>query len=266
MERALTLPGHPSDDLWVLVTLFAGELAYVQGNRAADRERLEEALAHARQLNEPAVLALALQSNARVWLEQGNEAEAEILWEQAVALTRSLDERSIAFRYVPSMLEHLGFLARLRGDLGRAAVLTEKALALAERMDFEWSAAMTVGSLAAVVREQGELGRAVSLYRDSLQRTWAQHDRRNFASLLFGFALTVAESGHPESAAQLCGTAEALINIDMTSLPIVGRPDRRRVVDMLRATLGEERFAAEQAAGQGLSAEQALALAEEIEI
>jgi predicted ATPase/DNA-binding XRE family transcriptional regulator len=266
MERALTLSSHPSDDLCVLVTLFAGELAYVQGNRAADRERLEEALAQARQLNDPAVLAFALQSNARVMLEQGNEAEAETLWEQAVSLARSLDERSVAFHYVPSMLEHLGFLARCRGDLGRAAVLTEEALAWTKRMDFEWSAAMTVGSLAAVAREQGERGRAVSLYCDSLRRTWAQRDRRNFASLLFGFALTVAQSGHPEPAAQLCGTAEALLDVDATSLPIVGRPDRCRVVALLRATLGEVRFAAEQTVGQGLSAEQALSLAEGIEI
>ena len=265
MERAVTLRDHPSDDLCVLVTLFAGELAYVQGNRAADRERLEEALAQARELNDPALLAFALQSNARVMLEQGNEDEAETLWEQAVSLARSLDERSVVFHYVPSMLEHLGFLARLRGDLGQAAVLTEEALAWTERMDFAWAAAMTVGSLAAVAREQGERGRAVSLYRDSLRRTWAQRDRRNFASLLFSFALTVAESGHPEPAAQLCGTAEALLDADATSLPIVGRPDRRRVVALLRATLGQERFAAEQAAGRGLSPEQALALAEGID-
>jgi predicted ATPase/DNA-binding XRE family transcriptional regulator len=266
MECALALPGRSPADVRVLVTLFAGELAYVQGNRAADRERLEEALAQARQLGDPAVLALALQSNARVMLEQGNEAEAETLWEQAVSLARSLDERSVTFHYVPSMLEHLGFLARLRGDLALAAVLTEEALAWTERMDFEWSAAMTVGSLAAVAREQGERGRAVSLYRDSLRRTWAQRDRRNFASVLFGFALTVAESGHPEPAAQLCGAAEALLDADATSLPIVGRPDRHRVVALLRGALSEERFAAEQAAGQGLSAEQALALAEGIEI
>jgi predicted ATPase/DNA-binding XRE family transcriptional regulator len=266
MERALTLPDRSPPDVRVLVTLFAGELAYVQGNRAADRERLEEALAQARQLDDPAVLAFALQSNARVMLEQGNAAEAETLWKQAVSLARSLDERSIAFRYVGSMLEHLGFLARLRGDFALAAVLTEEALAWTERMNFEWAAAMTVGSLAAVAREQGDLGRAVSLYRDSLRRTWAQHDRRNFASLLFSFALTVAESGHPEPAARLCGTAEALLDADATSLPIVGRPDRSRVVALLRATLGEERFAAEQAAGQGLSPERALALAEGIEI
>jgi predicted ATPase/DNA-binding XRE family transcriptional regulator len=266
MERALTLPGRYPPNVRVLVTLFAGELAYVQGNRAADRERLGEALAQARQLDDPAVLAFALQSNARVMLEQGNAPEAENLWEQAVSLARSLDERSIAFLYVGSMLEHLGFLARLRGDLAQAAVLTEEALAWTERMNFEWAAAMTVGSLAAVVREQGKLGRAVSLYRESLRRTWAQHDRRNFASLLFGFALTVAESGHPEPAARLCGTAEALLDADATSLPIVGRPDRSRVVALLRTTLGEERFAAEQAAGQGLSPEQALALAGGIEI
>src|SRR5215213_1312028 len=133
-------------------------------------------------------------------------------------------------------------------------------------MDFAWAAAMTVGSLAALARERGERGRAVSLYRDSLRRTWAQRDRRNFASLLFSFALTVAESGHPEPAAQLCGTAEALLDADATSLPIVGRPDRHRVFVLLRGALSEERFAAAQAAGQGLSPEQALALAEGIEI
>lgn len=116
MERAVTLSGGAPPDLRALVTLFAGEFAYVQGNDAADRERLKESLALARQLDDPSVLALALNSNARVLLEQGNEAEAEGLWEQAVLLARSLDERSIAFRFVGSMLEHLLHCALPKGS------------------------------------------------------------------------------------------------------------------------------------------------------
>jgi predicted ATPase/DNA-binding XRE family transcriptional regulator len=266
MERALTLPGRSPADIRVLVTLFAGELAYVQGNDAADRENLPKALALARQLDDPAVLALALNANARVLFEDGHEAEAETLWEQAVSLARSLEERSIAFRMVGSQLEHLGFVARCRGDLARAAVLTEEALAWAERIDFEWSAAMILGSLAAVVRDQGDLQRAARLYRESLRRVWAQRDRRNFASALFGFALTVAESGQPEPAARLCGAAQALLEAEAAALPFLGRPDQRRVVELLQAILGEERFTAMHAVGQGLSAEYVLALAEEIEI
>ncbi|HEX5499718.1 MAG TPA: hypothetical protein VFX03_10840, partial [Thermomicrobiales bacterium] len=73
-------------------------------------------------------------------------------------------------------------------------------------------------------------------------------------------------SGRLESAAQLCGAAEALFASDATSLPIIGRPDRRRVVALLRARLGTERFAALQAVGQNLSPEEALTLAEGIEI
>jgi predicted ATPase/transcriptional regulator with XRE-family HTH domain len=266
MERALALPGQSPDDVRVLVTLFAGELAYVQGDRAADRERLMETLALARQLDDPAVLAFALMSSARDLFEQGNEAEAEAFWQQAISLARSLDERSIAFCFVGPMLEHLGFIARQRGDLARAAALTEEALAWSESIDFEWSAAMILGSLAAVARELGKHRRASCMYRESLRRVWAQRDRRNFASALFGFALTVAESGQPEQAARLCGAAEALLEAEAAALPFLGRPDRRRVVALLRAILGEERFAAEQAAGQGMSPESVLQLAEAIEI
>ncbi len=265
MERALALPGHSPAGLRVRVTLNAGELAYVEGILAADREHLSKALVEARRLDDPAVLFLALQSTGRVMLEQGDPAEAETHWAEAIALARTLDERTVAYRSGGMILEHLGFLARRRGDLVRAAMLTEEALAWVERVGFEWSAAMIVGSLAAVVREQGDYARAANLYRESLRRVWAQRDRRNLASALFGFALTVAKGGRLEPAARLYGAAEALFASDATSLPILGRPDRREVFDLLQTTLGEERFAAARAVGQDLSPEQVLALAEEIE-
>jgi predicted ATPase/DNA-binding XRE family transcriptional regulator len=265
-ERALALPGQAPDRLRVLVTLHAGELAYVEGIPAVDRQHLTEALAEARRLGDPAVLTLALNANGRVMLEQGRPAEAETLWDEAVALARTQPEESAAFRSGGMILEHLGFIARSRGDLARAAVLAEEALAWMERVGFEWSAAMIVGSLAAVAREQGDYPRAARLYRESLRRIWAQRDRRNLASALFGCALTVAKAGRPEPAAQLCGAAEAFFASGATSLPIIGRPDRRQVVAQLRATLGAERFAVLQTAGQKLSPEEALALAEGIEI
>ncbi|HET7095322.1 MAG TPA: hypothetical protein VFI22_17665, partial [Thermomicrobiales bacterium] len=60
MERAIALPGRSPSRLRVTVTLHAGELAYVEGIPAVDRQHLADALAEARRLADPAVLTLAL--------------------------------------------------------------------------------------------------------------------------------------------------------------------------------------------------------------
>ena len=260
LERALSRPTPVPPDLRALALIAAGNMAYLQGDVPTFAARVDAALTLTRTLGDPGTVAMALHFHAGAALLQDNDAAAEVRWEEAVALVRThgvADDSST--RILGSMLEHLGVLARRRGDLDRAAALTEEALAWAEGIGNEWAAAFICGNLASVRREQGDLTAAMALYRESLRRTLAQGDRRNFAGILAGLAVALAATGRSLLGARLVGAVEAVLDTDGVALPASCRADHGRATAELRLALGEERYTAERKAGQTLTPEQVLA-------
>jgi predicted ATPase/DNA-binding CsgD family transcriptional regulator len=259
LEQGLSRPDPVPPRLRVLALIAAGNMAYLLGDTPALAAHVEEALALTRALGDPGPLAIALQFQAMAALLQGRDAEAEACWEEAVSLIRtrgSVDD--YATRLLGPMLEHLGLLARRRGDLGRAAALTEEALAWSEHIGNEWAASMICSSLASVRREQGDLPGAIALYREGVRRTLAQGDRRNFAGILAGLAVALAAAGWPQVAARLVGALEAILDADGVALPFIARADHSRAEAELRPALGDERYEAERATGRSLTPEQVL--------
>jgi DNA-binding CsgD family transcriptional regulator len=110
-----------------------------------------------------------------------------------------------------------------------------------------------------VRREQGDLSGAMALYREGLRRILAQGDRRNFAGILAGLAVDLAEAGRPQAGARLVGAVEAVLDADGVALPAICRADHGRAAAGLHLALGEDRYAAERAAGRSLTPEQVLA-------
>jgi predicted ATPase/DNA-binding CsgD family transcriptional regulator/transcriptional regulator with XRE-family HTH domain len=260
LAQALGRPEPVPPRLRVRALIAAGNMAYLQGDTPAYAAWLDEALVLARTLGDPGILATALLFHGGVALLQGRDAEAEARWEEAVALVRTVvpDDDGSA-RYLGPMLYHLGVLARERGDLARAAALTEEALAWSEHVGNESSAAINCGALASVRREQGDLSGALTLYRDGLRRTWAQGDRRNFAGVLIGLAVALTEAGRPQVGARLVGAVEAILDADAVALPDSFRTDHDRATTALRRALDEDRYGVERAAGRALGPEQVLA-------
>ncbi len=265
LARALALPATAGDPGRATALIWAADLTRMQSEPAAAIALLDEAAEWARARDDQPVLACVFGLGGIVALEQDDDAEAERLLEASVELSRTQDPNSLPGRYLSSTLDALGIVARRRGDLARAVVLAEEALALTRVRRWSWAEAIQLASLGAIAREQGELARAMELYRDGLRLAWAQRDRRNIASILVGLAAVVAASGRPTAAVRLCGAAESLLDAAGVGLAPSGRTDQEQAIRMLRAALGDERFAAGRAAGRILTPEQALALADEVE-
>jgi ATP/maltotriose-dependent transcriptional regulator MalT len=259
LERALSRPDPVPPRLRVLALIAAGNMAYLQGDIPAYAAHSEEALALTRTLGDPGDIPLALLYHGSAVVQQDREAEAETSWEEAVALARTVGPDHLGARILGHLLEHLGFIARQRGDLARAAALTEEGLAWAELIGNEWSAAGICGNLASVRREQGDLSEAIALYREGLRRTLAQGDRRYFVGILASLAMALAEAGRSQIAARLVGAVEAVLDADGVALPAINRADHGRAAAKLRLTLGEDRYGVERAAGLSLTPEQVLA-------
>jgi DNA-binding NarL/FixJ family response regulator len=77
-------------------------------------------------------------------------------------------------------------------------------------------------------------------------------------------AAAAARLGEPDGAARLWGAAAALRDVLGAPIPPPDRPAREEVLAGVRASLGEERFAAAWAAGRALPLAQAIAEAVEV--
>lgn len=265
LERALARSSTDVPHLRARALCAAANLGYVLGDDDLMSAHAREALTLARRLNDPELLLWALQVVEIAANVRGDATESDALMQEQLVLHRRDELHGPDHRLGP-LLEHMGFAARLRGDLDQARALTEEALAWSEGAGFAWAAAMIRGSLAAIVREQGDLDRALALFRRGLRETWDVKDRRNFAGLLVGLAVTLTEMAQPVVAAQVLGAADALVDVEGVSYPVISRPEHQQATKMLPVLLGEERFARAYAAGRVLTPEQALDLVDKIEI
>jgi predicted ATPase/DNA-binding XRE family transcriptional regulator len=180
-------------------------------------------------------------------------------FEQGLARTRQGSGGAAIGRTLSS----LGNLARARGDYLAAQDYLEQALAWARERQFGFAIASGLTSLGHVACELGEYARAAALYRESLDLYATLRNPTALAWCLCGVVITLAAAGQPtddEAAAQLCGAIDGLRAAASADETAEWAPFAR-ASEQARKALGEERFAAAQAAGRALSAEQAIAVA-----
>jgi DNA-binding CsgD family transcriptional regulator/tetratricopeptide (TPR) repeat protein len=277
----------------------AGILANLQGDLAAARPLLEEAVSLWRQLDDPASLARLAAELGFLLFTQGDHAAARSLIEEGIAASRRAGRREFEALHV----RQLGHLTWIEGDLGAARRLAEQALGLATEVGYDWGiglALVTLGLLdyearqlpAARQRFEAALGRfeqvdeahttsgtataraglghvATEQGDFVLARTlfgWILREgQRSGGSLivltgLHGFAHVAAAEGQAERAARLCGMVTSVLQ------PMVGRPHPmwRHLQGWLAsasAQLGERRASMAYAAGAAATLEEAISFA-----
>jgi predicted ATPase len=220
---------------------------------------------------------------------------AEAIWEQGLVLSRRLgDARSAA-----SALFMLGSYARDQGEHGRALALLDEAcqaaaesgdvqtlalwrlnwgvavlyasgpapaepimaeaLAQLRRLDNTYGIACALLTLGWVAAAQREIGVAAARYADSLD-LWEEMGTQEGVVDVFAAVAELAETTHyPEPAVRLFAAAEGLGESVGYVLPADERARYDRARGKLRATLGEEAFAAGWATGLALLSDLALA-------
>jgi len=255
-EESLTLfrvLGHRQATAVALNNL--GAMAVDQGDYTRAATLNEESLAIKRALGDTRGIARSLLNLGEVARYQGDHDRAGTLFEESLARSRELEDGP----GIALALNNMGDVARARGDDARATALyTESVQLFRDAGDQHFIALNNLGHVA---HDQGNEDQAEALYQESLTLYRGVGEKLGVASCLEGVALVAQAHERFERAVLLHGAAAGLRTAIGAPIPPVDRTTREHTVRALREALGEDAFAAEWAAGQALSLEQAIAVA-----
>jgi predicted ATPase/class 3 adenylate cyclase len=293
-QEALLLNRELGEKRGVAVALFnLGQVALQQSDYPEALSLLQESLALRREIGDRRGCAYVQVSLGRMEQQRGNHGQAAAILGEALAVFRELIDKQL----ISWALAHQGVVAYDLGEYDRAQVLLEESLSLAREVGNKVIIAWAISNLADVLHSQGQLAlartlleegislwravgngwglppalhgrgdlaltlgdldQAAALYRESLELWSKMGTRRGVADCLEGLAGLALAQDNPESAARLCGAAEAARQAIEAPRPPRRRAKYEQDLATLRRDLGEERFAAAWAEGQAMTLEHA---------
>lgn len=225
--------------------------------------RTSEALAHAddavaaaRQMADDWEEGVALASRAAVIASQGNLAEAEFAFKQALDVLRDNNGWGVA-----NVLYGLGQIARSRRDLAGAARYFGDALALYRQIDARPEMARCLAGIGWVALAQADLTLAAASLTESVRLSLGAGHRLAIARGLRALAALAEASGDLGQAVRLAGAAQVVYEAigALPSAAVAGRFDR--LLEAARSALGPKAVESLLAEGHGMSPHQAAQLA-----
>jgi predicted ATPase/class 3 adenylate cyclase len=190
------LTGQPETALGLVAALY-GFWSY-RGNFTEARDWTERGLATGASAA-PDVRAQALNWSSRLAWRRANYETASSRAEEALALARSVDDRSSE----AWALMNLGSIANALGDVKRATSLSAEAEACFVSIGDRHGAAMAIIDQATVAGAAGDVDRRQELLERSLAEFRAIGDRIEAASPLFALGRHELEQGHLDRARTL---------------------------------------------------------------
>jgi predicted ATPase/DNA-binding NarL/FixJ family response regulator len=235
---------------------------YVRGFFTEGRTWLAELLSLPSAGPRSAARANALSAAGNLAFNQGDDAAAESLQQESLAIRRELGDRP----GVAASLDTLGTLAYRRGDSDRATAFLEESLLVKREQQDRWGVAAALHHLGDVAVEQGNFSTARARYQDSLQAWHELGDAWSTAMVLESFAQLAHARGHSARALNLVGAASAARErLRATACPPVQRLHIQRLIEAIEGTLGRDAANAAIAEGRVLDLDQAIALARAVD-
>jgi non-specific serine/threonine protein kinase len=257
LEGALARPGwDDATPTRAQALLGLGRLAWDQGDLVTARPVLEQSVALCRQTGNARGLGWALTVLGQVALGEGDPTAARTMAAAGVAQLRTVGEPfglviAVAFR---------GWAALADGDRPLARTCFEESLALSRAAGAEGYAANVLRGLGYIALADGAADQAATHFGESFVRNREPRERRAAAGCVAALAGVALARGQPERAARLLGVATAVLEAaGIPRLYPFDQPSYNRTRTAARAALGEAAFAAAEAAGRGLTPEEALA-------
>jgi predicted ATPase/class 3 adenylate cyclase len=183
----------------------AGAFAYLQGDFASARRRIDEAVTEARIAGDWMTLLPALERSGLMAAAAGDLAASEEALDAALELAREHGDQATE----ASILHQLGLRASQKPDLPAARSLLEKSVALRRMLERSDEASMSLTFLAAVALLQTDAATSRRCIIESLEIGRALRDRRAAWSLDVLACLTTRE-GNLERALRLAGAGSAM--------------------------------------------------------
>ncbi len=231
----------------------------VLGNVALDQEQIDRAMGHyrvaieiRRRLGNRYGVASVLNNLALCSHARGELDEAEALFTESLSLYREVDDRWSA----GSSLGNLASLALTRGDAPRARDLYQASLDIRRELGDLRGVGLALNGLGQAALQLHDPVTSRTHFADALEVLIELHDYLDAAESLVGLAAVAQVVDEPEHAANLLGATMAMSEEHHTPISSDTRSKMTPVIDALRVTLGEARYAAAWARGRSLTLEQ----------
>jgi tetratricopeptide (TPR) repeat protein len=231
----------------------AGAFAYLQGDFASARRRIDEAVAEARAAGDWPTVLLALERSGLMAAAASDLATSEEALNSALDLARELaDQLSEA-----SILHQLGLRASQKPDLPAARTLLEKSVAVRRALGRSDEASMSLTFLAAVALLQSDAATAQRCIIESLEIGRALRDRRAAWSLDVLACLATRE-GNLERALQLGGAGSAMHEASGNTPPAPWEAFVSPHIQLARSGLDPDVARTRWEAGRGMAFDEAV--------
>lgn len=201
-------PATPAADAHIRAEALRGGgiLAWDQGDYAEARVLLEESLALSRRVGDKQGIADSLNNLGLVVQDEGDPAAAESLFQESLAIRREIGDN----RGISTSLNNLGKLARQQGDYVEARALLQESLALDRELGSQRGVATVLYNLGTVANAQEDYAGARGHFSESLQLYRDLGDKRGIVECLEGLAVTTAGLGQLKRSIRLLAAAETL--------------------------------------------------------
>lgn len=236
-----------------LVTV--GYLACWQGDFAAGRIPLEEALILFQRLDDGPGVAFSLHGLGFVALGEGKTTLSRERFEQSLQKARNIDNRwvmSFALHFVAIVLAY-------QGEYQTASTYFEEGNELLKQLGGHTQAlAFSHFHMARIALLTGDYEEAWSRHAQGIQLFQQLGDRRGIGYSLSGFAVLAAAQGELERATQLSGAVATLESLLGSFLEAPLQFEYERELDAVRESLDEETYVAFWNKGRAMTTEQAI--------
>lgn len=216
----------------------------------------DAALAAARQMRDDWEEGLALASRAAVLAGQGQLAQAQAGFIEALDVLSGNNRIGEA-----NVLHGLGQLARVRGDPADAVRYFSDALAIYREIDAKPEMARCLGGIGLVAMSRPDPATARSSLAESVRLNLASGQRLGTARGLAALAALSATQGDYRRAAELAGAARTLFDVIGVTATAAAVKRLNDLIASAETQLGPEAAAALVSRGRALTPQHALALA-----
>jgi predicted ATPase/DNA-binding CsgD family transcriptional regulator len=233
-----------------------GLYAAYAGDYARAHAYFDECLAVLRAVGDKRAIADVLVSLALTYSYEGNDRSARPLLEECLALYETSSGKDAS----AWVLRGLGMVARAEGDYPAARRWFGRSLAGFRAQGGTYAVATVLMHLAITAHAEGKPDEAATLYAESLRLNRPLDNDQDIA-LCYTALAHLAVSTAPAQAARLLGAGESLRGRLGIPLRAYQQTHQGETESLLAAALGEDKLAAERAAGNGLSPQEAFDVA-----
>ncbi len=226
--RVLVRMGHTYDQLLELEqarTAFETALAIIEGCAPGDEK--------------DALLSESLKGLANILHDPQDAALAVHYYTRYLAISRKLQNQ----RAIAGGLNNLAYMELFIGDSQRAVVMLEESVALARASRYEYLEHLAQINLAAAYLRLGMVDQAARLGHVVLRWAYRLHDKDLIVCSLDRLAHVVATQGEVERAIKLLAATTELRQQWLLQRDAYDRIEAQPFLDLLHASVAEQRFA-----------------------